>query len=72
MEPLPDDAPDFSKLIPSCFTPHSSNPLIVSGDYAAELGLGTTHWNDPNIIKVGSQYWMYASSDDSFNHDIKI
>ena len=25
--------PDFSRLIPSCFIPHGSNPLIVSGDY---------------------------------------
>ena len=64
--------PDFSKLIPSCFTPHGSNPLIVSGDYAAELGLGTPQWNDPHIIKVGTQYWMYASADDNFNHDIKV
>ncbi len=64
--------PDFSKLIPSCFTPHGSNPLIVSGDYAAELGLGTPQWNDPHIIKVGTQSWMYASADDNFNHDIKI
>ena len=72
MDPPAPAPPDFSMLIPSCFTPHGSNPLIVSGDYAAELGLGTPQWNDPHIIKVGTQYWMYASADDNFNHDIKV
>ena len=58
---------DISKLTPDCFTPYLSNPLLTSGD----LFTGST-WNDPHVLKVDNQYIMYASSDISFNHDIKI
>ena len=65
-------SPDFSKMTPDCYTSDPSNPLITSGDFSADLGIGTTQWNDPHVIKVGAEYWMYASADDNFDHDIKI
>ena len=58
---------DVSKLTPSCFEPNADNPILKSGD----LFTGST-WNDPHVLKVDDQYVMYASSDISFNHDIKI
>lgn len=70
--PVVSTAPDFSKLVPNCFNPYSLNSIITTGDFNADLGFTKTTWNDPHVIKVGSQYWMYASSDDNFNHDIKI
>lgn len=65
-------SPDFSKLKPDCFSPYSLNSIITTGDFNADLGFTKTTWNDPHVIKVGSEFWMYASSDDNFNHDIKI
>lgn len=52
---------------PTCFSPSSSNPVLTGGSLFAGSA-----WNDPTVLKVGSQYVMYASSDISFNHDIKI
>ena len=49
--------PDFSKLTPACFAASASN-LILTRD---SLFAGSD-WNDPSVIKVGSQYVMYASS----------
>lgn len=68
----PNLTPDFSKLIPSCFSAYSTSSIITTGDFSAALGLTKTTWNDPHVIKVGSQFWMYASSDDNFNGNIKI
>jgi hypothetical protein len=51
---------DLSKLSASCF----------QGGTKPELSLDTpfsgADWNDPHVLKVGEQYWMYASS----NHGI--
>lgn len=58
---------DFSKNIPNCYQEDVSNPIIQSGDLFA----GST-WNDPSVIYDGGQYIMYASSDLSFDGDIKI
>jgi sucrose-6-phosphate hydrolase SacC (GH32 family) len=29
-------------------------------------------WNDPHVLKVGSQYWMYASSTDDFDFPVRL
>lgn len=61
-----------SALNPDCFIEHPENPIITSGDFSAELSLTLSTWNDPHVMKEGNTYYMYASSDDHFNHDIKI
>ena len=47
---------DASRITPGCF----------QGGATPELQIGTgfqnADWNDPHVLKVGSQYWMYASS----------
>jgi predicted GH43/DUF377 family glycosyl hydrolase len=47
---------DASKLTPTCF----------QGGTAPELQIGSgfpnADWNDPHVLKVGGEYWMYASS----------
>ena len=47
---------DASKITPGCF----------QGGTAPELQIGSgfpnADWNDPHVLKVGAQYWMYASS----------
>ncbi len=58
---------DLTKLQPECFKMVVSNP-ILSKD---ALFRGAT-WNDPHVIKVRSQFVMYASSDKNFDQDIKI
>jgi len=51
-------------------------PGDYTGGATAQLDLdgpdpGWT-WNDPHVLKVGSQYWMYASSTVSFDFPVKI
>jgi len=29
-------------------------------------------WNDPSVIKVGSQYWMYASATNNFSFPVRL
>ena len=60
-------APDFTKLQPSCFQAYASNPVLTGGSL-----LSGADWNDPSVIKVGSNFVMYASSDQSFDFNIKI
>lgn len=47
---------DYSRLQPSCFSA-AADPILKSGD----LMTGSA-WNDPHVLKVGSQYFMYLSS----------
>jgi hypothetical protein len=51
---------DASKLTPACF----------QGGTAPELQIGSgffnADWNDPHVLKVGAEYWMYASSNLGF------
>jgi len=55
-DPAPGPTLDASKITPGCF----------QGGAAPELQIGSgfpnADWNDPHVIKVGAQYWMYASS----------
>lgn len=51
------NAPNImSGISPSCFMMNPT-PLMKSGDY-----FSGSNWNDPHVLKVGKQYWMYASS----------
>lgn len=59
--------PDFSKLTPDCYKPVAGNPILAKD----ELFSGAT-WNDPHVLKIGTQYVMYASSDNNFDQNIKI
>ena len=59
--------PDFSRLTPACFSASASNPILTRGSL-----LSGSDWNDPSVIKVGSQYVMYASSDNNFDLNIAI
>lgn len=58
---------DYSLNTPSCYQATSTNAIISSGDFFT----GST-WNDPSVIFDNGSYVMYASSDVSFNGDIKI
>lgn len=51
---------------PGCYTLNSL-PQIKSGDYFTG-----SNWNDPNVLKVGNQYIMYASSGDFLSGDVAI
>jgi sucrose-6-phosphate hydrolase SacC (GH32 family) len=59
--------PDFSKLNAACFVAASANPVIRNGDFFAG-----SNWNDPHVLKVGSQFVMYASADTNFEQNIKV
>tara|TARA_R110000803_G_scaffold3216_5_gene10942 strand:- start:719 stop:1885 length:1167 start_codon:yes stop_codon:yes gene_type:complete len=37
-----------------------NNPIIEGGDFVDSPPYGL--WNDPNVIKVGSAYWMYMTT----------
>lgn len=58
----PDSAPtlDASKITPGCFQGGTA-PELQLGD-----GFSGADWNDPHVLKVGAQYWMYASSNLGF------
>ncbi len=53
-----DPAPtvDASKITPACFQGGTMPELQIGS------GFPNADWNDPHVIKVGAQYWMYASS----------
>jgi len=65
--PIPVATADFTKLKPSCFIQDPANPLITMGSFFAG-----SNWNDPHVIKVGSQFVMYTSADINFAKNIKI
>lgn len=57
---------DISKLVPSNFNGGTDQIISLTTN-----GTNWT-WNDPHVIKVGSQYWMYASATDNFTTLVKI
>jgi len=57
---------DISRLVPSNFTGGSTQIISLSSN-----GTNLT-WNDPHVIKVGSQYWMYATATDNFMTPVRI
>ncbi len=63
---LTNSAPNFSNLTYDCFKPYSTSPLIGPGNdfFTVDIGnnkRGST-WGDPHVLKVGSEFIMYASS----------
>ncbi len=71
-------SPDYSKLTPNCFAPYATTPLIGPGNEFFTVDNGnnkrSSTWGDPHVLKVGSQFIMYASSlpndrtDDTVEH----
>ena len=64
-----------SLLIAGCGDEESApaawpNPACFRGGETPQLDLGgpvaNWTWNDPHVIKVGDEYWMYASATDNF------
>ena len=49
-------AVDASKITPGCFEGGTTPELQIGS------GFSGADWNDPHVLKVGAQYWMYASS----------
>jgi hypothetical protein len=47
---------DAAKLTAGCFQGGTSPELQIGSGFA------NADWNDPHVLKVGNQYWMYASS----------
>jgi hypothetical protein len=51
---------DASKIASACFQGGTSPDLQIGSGFA------NADWNDPHVLKVGGQYWMYASSNLGF------
>src|SRR5215471_13789267 len=51
---------DASKISPACFQGGMTPELQIGSGFA------NADWNDPHVLKVGAQYWMYASSNMGF------
>jgi predicted GH43/DUF377 family glycosyl hydrolase len=58
---------DYNKISPDCYVTDAANPILEKGDL-----LTNATWNDPHVMKVGSQYLMYASADNNFDQDVGI
>lgn len=65
----PPATPDFTKLASNCFTANPATPILTRGTPNTSF---QADWNDPSVIKVGNEYWMYASSDDNFDISVNI
>ena len=51
---------DPSKIAAACFQGGTSPELQIGTAFA------NADWNDPHVLKVGSEYWMFASSNLGF------
>jgi predicted GH43/DUF377 family glycosyl hydrolase len=49
-----------SRITPSCFQGGAAPELQIGSGFAG------ADWNDPHVIKVGAEYWLYASSNLGF------
>ena len=45
----------------------TSKPIIQTGDFFSD-----SNWNDPHVIHDGTQFVMFASASQSFDHNVKI
>jgi hypothetical protein len=52
---------DANKITPACFQGGTTPELQIGS------GFSGADWNDPHVLKVGAEYWMYASSNMGFN-----
>lgn len=50
----------------ACFTGGDTPQLDLSGPDV------NWTWNDPHVLKVGPEYWMYASATDTFNFPVRL
>ena len=57
-------------------TPISFQPSCFEGGAEPQLDLDgpveNWTWNDPHVLKVGDEYWMYASSTDFFDFPVRL
>jgi predicted GH43/DUF377 family glycosyl hydrolase len=51
---------DASKITPACFQGGTTPELQIGSGFAG------ADWNDPHVLKVGAEYWMFASSNLGF------
>ena len=51
---------DASKIAAACFQGGTTPELHIGSGFAG------ADWNDPHVLKVGGEYWMYASSNLGF------
>ncbi len=49
-----------NKITPECFQGGTTPELQIGSGFA------NADWNDPHVLKVGGEYWMYASSNLGF------
>jgi hypothetical protein len=61
-----DNGLDLSKLTPANFIGGTTPQLDLSSP------VPDWTWNDPHVIKVGNEYWMYASATDNFNYPVRL
>jgi predicted GH43/DUF377 family glycosyl hydrolase len=59
-DPAPGPTVDASKITPACFQGGTTPELQIGS------GFPNADWNDPHVIKVGAEYWLYASSNLGF------
>jgi len=57
---------DPSLLIPSRFVGGSTQLLSLASP------VSDWTWNDPHVLKVGNEYWMYASATDNFAYPVRL
>jgi hypothetical protein len=62
----PDAGLDPARLVPSCFTGGATPQIDLSGPVA------NWTWNDPHVIEVGGEYWMYASATNNFQFPVRL
>ncbi len=46
----------FKNVMAQSFIPYPSNPIIPMSQPNPGM------WNDPSVLKIGNEYWMYATS----------
>jgi predicted GH43/DUF377 family glycosyl hydrolase len=51
---------DASKIAAACFQGGTTPELQIGSGFTG------ADWNDPHVLKVGGEYWMYASSNQGF------
>jgi predicted GH43/DUF377 family glycosyl hydrolase len=63
---------DLGKLTPSCFHGGASPILHYDTSTTAQSLFAGATWNDPSVIKVDDQFWMYASSNHGFAGTVEV
>jgi hypothetical protein len=53
---------------PACFT----GGTVPQIDFGNAPGATDWTWNDPSVLEVGTEYWMYASATDYFDFPVRL